>query len=165
MAPLTSQPQLTAVDAGSLRNQLLGSSASQIVCRCQLKPETLTFAANILFEVTDLAQSRILSAGAQQITETVKGDAAVAAFIEQGKCLLVVRGSLSVKVVRSHAETLDIKRLRKRARKSRSDLWRCRGGRMNNAIQVALQKAFLQSPSLCSRAVAPRLKSLSCIEH
>lgn len=62
----------------------------------------LTVAANILLEILDLGEGWVLAASAKQITEAVECDTAVATLVEQGKSLLVVGRSLSVKVVRSH---------------------------------------------------------------
>lgn len=60
-----------------------------------------TFASKALFQLLDLGQRGVLAAGSQQIAERVDGAAAVAALVEQGKCLLVVGRGLGV-VIRSH---------------------------------------------------------------
>src|SRR3569833_2210921 len=63
---------------------------------------TLTVAADVLLEVADLVQRRVLAAGAEQIAEAVESDAAVASLVEQGEGLLVVGRCLGVVLVRSH---------------------------------------------------------------
>jgi hypothetical protein len=62
----------------------------------------LTFTTDILLEVLDLSEGRVLTAGAQQITEAVNSDTAVSALVEQGESLLVVGRSLRIELVRRH---------------------------------------------------------------
>ena len=44
-----------------------------------------TITTNTLLQIPNLRQSGILAAGAQQVAEGVEGDAAVAAFVEEGE--------------------------------------------------------------------------------
>jgi hypothetical protein len=67
-----------------------------------LQRSVLTFAANVLLEVLDLGEGRVLAAGTEKITEAVNSDTAVSALVEQGKSLLVVGRSLRIKLVRRH---------------------------------------------------------------
>ena len=53
-----------------------------------------TVAAHALFQLFDFRQGRVLSACSQKVAKGLQGNATVAAFIEQGKSLLVVGRSL-----------------------------------------------------------------------
>lgn len=50
----------------------------------------LTFVSEALLQLLDLGQRGVLAACSQQVAQRVDSAAAVAALVEQGKCLLVV---------------------------------------------------------------------------
>ena len=50
----------------------------------------LTVSANALFEVVDLSEGGVLTAGAEEVAQRVDLNTAVAALVEEGECLLVV---------------------------------------------------------------------------
>ncbi len=64
----------------------------------------LTFSADILLEVLDLGQGRVLAASAQKVAEAVNSDTTVATLVEEGEGLLVVGGSLRFVIVRRHCD-------------------------------------------------------------
>lgn len=54
----------------------------------------LTVTTNILLQVADLCQGRILTTGPEQVAQAVELDTTVAALVEQRESLLVVGRSL-----------------------------------------------------------------------
>jgi hypothetical protein len=68
----------------------------------RIAESVLTFTTDILLEVLDLSEGRVLTASAQQITEAVNSDTAVSALVEQSESLLVVGRSLRIELVRRH---------------------------------------------------------------
>jgi hypothetical protein len=60
----------------------------------------LTVTTDILLQIRQLGQGRVLSAGPEKVAEAIERDATVAALVEQAESLLVVGRSLIV--VRRH---------------------------------------------------------------
>lgn len=53
-----------------------------------------TITADRSLQITNLGERGVLAAGAQEVAERVKGDAAVAALVEEGESFFVVCGGL-----------------------------------------------------------------------
>jgi hypothetical protein len=66
------------------------------------KTKSHTVTSDRLLQVTNLSKCRVLTAGAQQITEEITGDTTGAATVEERKCFFVVGGGLVVFVIISH---------------------------------------------------------------
>lgn len=108
--------------AGAVENALKGfevdCDAWLVTCCEKKKPETLcrvfptkrkpnghrkitlTLAADVLLEVLNLCEGRVLATGTEQIAQAIESNAAVATLVEEGERLLVVCGSLGVEVRR-----------------------------------------------------------------
>jgi len=69
---------------------------------CRGRMPSLTISANVLLQVVNLRQRGVLAASAEQVSQAVEGDTAVAALVEERKGLLVVGRSLCVERVRCH---------------------------------------------------------------
>lgn len=63
---------------------------------------SLTITVDVLLEVLDFREGRVLAASAEKIAQALESDTAVTALVKQGKSLLVVGRSLRFKCVRIH---------------------------------------------------------------